>query len=77
MGLGGYLHLTPNIRITGGVRNINLEGDIEHSPILESGINMAVNVGVAYVFSLLWFFFLNADIKKGLLMMINPFLETF
>ena len=50
IGLGGYLHVTPNIRVTGGVRYTNLEGDIENSPILESGINMAANVGVAYVF---------------------------
>ncbi|MEZ8879092.1 MULTISPECIES: MipA/OmpV family protein [Vibrio] len=48
--LGGYLHVTPSIRLTGGVRYTNLEGDIENSPILESGINMAANVGVAYVF---------------------------
>ncbi|OBT32531.1 MipA/OmpV family protein [Vibrio splendidus] len=50
IGLGGYLHVTPNIRVTGGVRYTNLEGDIENSPVLESGINMAANVGVAYVF---------------------------
>ncbi|MEZ9413795.1 MipA/OmpV family protein, partial [Vibrio sp. 10N.286.49.E1] len=43
-------HVTPNVRVTGGVRYTNLEGDIENSPILESGINMAANVGVAYVF---------------------------
>nr|WP_241810577.1 MULTISPECIES: MipA/OmpV family protein [Vibrio] len=44
------MHVTPNVRVTGGVRYTNLEGDIENSPILESGINMAANVGVAYVF---------------------------
>jgi len=34
----------------GSVRYTNLEGDIENSQILESGIYMAANVGVAYVF---------------------------
>ena len=50
VGLSGFMHVTPNIRVMGGVRYTNLEGDIEKSPILESGINMAANVGVVYVF---------------------------
>lgn len=50
IGLSGYAHLTPNIRVTGGVRYTNLEGDIENSPIIESGINTTANVGIAYVF---------------------------
>ncbi len=72
-----YLHVTPNVRGIDGVRYINLEGDIENSPMLECGINMAANIGVAYVFPLLWFFSLYTCIKKGLLTMSNPFLKLF
>lgn len=50
VGLSTYFHLTPNVRVTGGVRYTNLEGDIEGSPLIESGVNTAANVGVAYVF---------------------------
>jgi outer membrane protein len=50
IGFGGYMHITPNIRVTGGVRYTNLEGDIEKSPIIESGVNTTANVGIAYVF---------------------------
>ncbi len=45
--------------------------------MLECGINMAANIGVAYVFPLLWFFSLYTCIKKGLLTMSNPFLKLF
>ena len=34
------MHITPNIRVTGGVRYTNLEGDIEKSPIIESGMSI-------------------------------------
>lgn len=50
VGLSTYFHLTPNVRVTGGVRYTNLEGDIEGSPLIESGVNTTANVGVAYVF---------------------------
>lgn len=50
IGASAYMHLTPNIRVTGGVRYTNLEGDIEGSPLIESGVNTTANVGVAYVF---------------------------
>lgn len=50
VGLSGYMHLTRSIRVTGGIRYTNLEGDIEGSPILESGVNTTANVGIAYVF---------------------------
>ncbi|MGF1710089.1 MipA/OmpV family protein [Vibrio kagoshimensis] len=50
IGLSAYAHVTPNIRVTGGIRYTNLEGDIEKSPIIESGVNTTANVGVAYVF---------------------------
>lgn len=50
IGLSGYVHITPNIRANGGVRYTNLEGDIEGSPLIESGVNTSVNVGIAYVF---------------------------
>jgi len=50
IGASAYMHLTPNIRLTGGVRYTNLEGDIEGSPLIESGVNTTANVGVAYVF---------------------------
>ncbi|MCW8334743.1 MipA/OmpV family protein [Vibrio paucivorans] len=50
IGASAYLHITPRVRVTGGVRYTNLEGDIERSPIIESGVNTTANVGVAYVF---------------------------
>ena len=50
IGLSGYMHITKNIRATGGVRYTNLEGDVESSPLIESGVNSSVNLGIAYVF---------------------------
>jgi len=50
VGLSGYMHLTPNIRVAGGVRYTNLEGDIENSPLIESGVYTAANVSVVYTF---------------------------
>ena len=50
IGASAFMHLTPNVRVTGGVRYTNLEGDIEKSPLIESGVYTSVNVGVAYVF---------------------------
>ena len=50
VGLSGYLHLTPNVRLAGGVRYTNLEGDIEKSPLIESGVNTTANVSIAYTF---------------------------
>ena len=32
IGASAYLHLTPNVRLTGGVRYTNLEGDVQYSP---------------------------------------------
>lgn len=45
-----YLHLTPSIRLSGGVRYTNIEGDIEASPLIESGVTTSANIGIAYVF---------------------------
>lgn len=50
IGATGYLHLTPNIRVSGGVRYTNIEGDIEKSPLIESGVTTSANIGVAYIF---------------------------
>lgn len=50
IGLSGYMHLTPNFRVGGGVRYTNLEGDIENSPLIESGINTATNITFVYLF---------------------------
>ncbi|WP_117234547.1 MipA/OmpV family protein [Vibrio maerlii] len=50
IGLSGYAYVTPNVRVTGGVRYTNLEGEIEKSPLIESGVYTSVNFGVAYVF---------------------------
>ncbi len=50
VGLSGYAHITPNVRVTGGVRYTNLEGEIEKSPLIESGVYTSVNLGMAYVF---------------------------
>ncbi|EGU49601.1 hypothetical protein VIOR3934_04414 [Vibrio orientalis CIP 102891 = ATCC 33934] len=50
LGASAYMHLTPSIRLTGGIRYTNLEGDIEASPLIESGVYTSANIGVAYVF---------------------------
>ncbi|WP_159651939.1 MipA/OmpV family protein [Vibrio atypicus] len=50
IGLSGYMHLTPHIRVTGGIRYTNLEGEVQYSPLVENGVYTSANVGVAYVF---------------------------
>lgn len=50
IGASAFMHLTPNIRVTGGIRYTNLEGEIEKSPLIESGVNTTGNIGIAYVF---------------------------
>ena len=50
IGISTYFHVARNIRVTGGVRYTNLEGDIEGSPLIESGVNTTATFGVAYVF---------------------------
>lgn len=50
IGISTYFHLTKQVRVTGGVRYTNLEGDIEGSPLIESGVNTTATFGVAYVF---------------------------
>ncbi len=45
-----YLNVTDHVRITASVTYRNLEGDIEKSPIIESGINTTTALGVSYVF---------------------------
>ncbi|OLQ94412.1 hypothetical protein BIY21_00180 [Vibrio ponticus] len=50
IGLSGYMHITPSLRLGAGVRYINLEGEIEKSPIIESGINTALTVTAVYMF---------------------------
>lgn len=50
IGLSTYFNLAKNVRVNGGIRYTNLEGDIEKSPLIESGINTVATVGIAYVF---------------------------
>ena len=50
VGLSTYFHLTPNIRVTGGLRYVNLEGNLEKSSMIEHTISTTGNVGIAYVF---------------------------
>ncbi len=50
VGLFGYYSVTENIRVNGGVRYTNLEGDIEKSPILDSTVSTIANVGISYSF---------------------------
>lgn len=50
VGLSTYFYLTPNIRVTGGLRYVNLEGQIESSPMIEHTTSTTGNVGIAYVF---------------------------
>lgn len=49
-GLSGYMQLTKRTRITGSIRYTNLEGDLEQSPIVKSGINTSATIGIAYIF---------------------------
>jgi len=49
-GLSGYKHLTRNIRLTGNLRYTNLEGDLEKSPIIDSGVNTSAIIGISYEF---------------------------
>ncbi len=50
IGLSTYFHVTPNIRVTGGLRYVNLEGNLEDSPMIEHTTSSTGNVGIAYVF---------------------------
>ena len=50
IGVSAYVHITPSVRFTGGVRYTNLEGAIESSPLIESGVSTSANIGIAYVF---------------------------
>ena len=45
-----YFNVTDHVRITASLTYRNLEGDIEKSPIIESGINTTTALGVSYVF---------------------------
>ena len=49
-GLSGYAYITSNIRLVGGVRYTNLDGDIAKSPIVRRGVYTSANIGMAYVF---------------------------
>lgn len=50
LGVSSYLNVTQNLRLTASVTYRNLEGDIEKSPIIASGINTTTAVGVNYIF---------------------------
>ncbi len=50
VGLFGYYLITENIRVSGGVRYTNLEGEIEKSPILDSTVSTVANLGISYSF---------------------------
>lgn len=50
IGASAYMHLTPKIRLTGGIRYTNLEGSVQYSPLVESGVYTSANIGIAYVF---------------------------
>lgn len=50
IGLSGFMNLTNHLRVTGGGRYTNYEGNIEKSPLIESGIHTSANVGVTYSF---------------------------
>lgn len=45
-----YLNVTDHVRVTGSITYRNLEGDIESSPIIASGVNTTAALGVSYVF---------------------------
>lgn len=50
IGASAYWNIIDTVRVTGNVRYTNLEGDIEKSPIIESGISTTVSFGIAYLF---------------------------
>ncbi len=50
IGASAYWNVMDTVRVNGNVRYTNLEGDIESSPIIESGINTTVSLGIAYLF---------------------------
>ncbi|WP_338000491.1 MULTISPECIES: MipA/OmpV family protein [Aliivibrio] len=50
IGLSTYFHLTSNIRVTGDLRYVNLEGNLEKSSMIEHTASTTGNVGIAYVF---------------------------
>ncbi len=50
IGASAYWSVMDTVRINGNVRYTNLEGDIESSPIIESGISTTVSLGIAYLF---------------------------
>ncbi|MGF1823331.1 MipA/OmpV family protein [Vibrio splendidus] len=50
VGLTGYMHLSKQLRLTGGVRYENLDSEIEKSPILESTTSVIGNAGISYTF---------------------------
>lgn len=50
IGASAYWNVLDTVRVNGNVRYTNLEGDIESSPIIESGINTTVSLGIAYLF---------------------------
>nr|WP_261817137.1 MipA/OmpV family protein [Vibrio gallicus] len=50
VGLRGLYSITDNIRFVAGVRYTQLQGDLEHSPLLGSTHSTAANIGVVYAF---------------------------
>lgn len=50
VGVSGYMYITKNMRLTGGVRYENLDSEIEKSPILSSTTSVMGNVGMSYLF---------------------------
>lgn len=50
VGLSAYWNIADTVRLVGNVRYTNLEGDLEESPIIDSGVNTTVSLGVAYLF---------------------------
>lgn len=50
IGLTGYMYLTKQLRLNGGVRYENLDSEIEKSPIIDSSVSIMGNVGVTYTF---------------------------
>ncbi|WP_430518967.1 MipA/OmpV family protein [Aliivibrio sp.] len=50
VGLSAYMFVTKNIRLTGSIRYLNLEGDIENSPIIEHTTSSTATIGASYVF---------------------------
>ncbi|RYU65567.1 MipA/OmpV family protein [Aliivibrio finisterrensis] len=49
-GISTYFHLSQNVRVTGSIRYVNIEGNLEKSSLIEHTVSTTGTAGIAYVF---------------------------